>query len=79
MLLKNFAIELKRRAPEAVCIGLHPGTVDTRLSQPFHDNVAPEKLFTPEQSAQHLMRVITQVSAADSGSVFAWDGARIPA
>ena len=44
MLLRNFAIELARRAPEAVCIGLHPGTVDTRLSQPFQGNVAPGKL-----------------------------------
>ena len=79
MLLKNFAIELKRRAPEAVCIGLHPGTVDTRLSQPFQDNVAPGKLFSPGESAAHLLRVIDGVTAADSGCVFAWDGARIPA
>ena len=79
MLLKNFAIELKRRAPEALCIGLHPGTVDTQLSQPFQDNVAPGKLFSPGESAAHLLRVIDGVTPADSGSVFAWDGARIPA
>ncbi len=79
MLLRNFAIELARRAPEAVCIGLHPGTVDTRLSQPFQNNVAPGKLFSPSQSAAHLLRVIDGVNAADSGCVFAWDGSRVPA
>ena len=80
MLLKNFAIELARRAPEAVCIGLHPGTVDTRLSQPFQNNVAPGKLlFSPSQSAAHLLRVIDQVNTVDSGRVFAWDGSRVPA
>jgi NAD(P)-dependent dehydrogenase (short-subunit alcohol dehydrogenase family) len=79
MLLRNFAIELARRAPEAVCIGLHPGTVDTPLSKPFQGNVAPGKLFPPEVSATHLLRVIEEVDAADSGRVFAWDGSPIPA
>jgi NAD(P)-dependent dehydrogenase (short-subunit alcohol dehydrogenase family) len=79
MLLRNFAIELARRAPEAVCIGLHPGTVDTPLSKPFQGNVAPVKLFSPSVSATHLLRVIEKVDAADSGRVFAWDGSPIPA
>lgn len=79
MLIKNFAIELARRAPAAVCIGLHPGTVDTPLSKPFQGNLAPGKLFTPAQSAAHLLRIIDQVGATDSGCVFAWDGSRVPA
>jgi NAD(P)-dependent dehydrogenase (short-subunit alcohol dehydrogenase family) len=79
MLLRNFSIELKRRAPEAVCIGLHPGTVDTALSKPFQGGVAPAKLFSPEVSAAHLLRVIDRVGTADSGRVFAWDGSPIPA
>lgn len=32
MLLKTLALELQRRAPAALCVGLHPGTVDTELS-----------------------------------------------
>jgi NAD(P)-dependent dehydrogenase (short-subunit alcohol dehydrogenase family) len=79
MLLRNFAIELARRAPEAVCIGLHPGTVDTPLSEPFQGNVAPGKLFSPSESAAHLLRVIDRVGTADSGRVFAWDGSPVPA
>lgn len=79
MLLKTFAVELARRAPAAVCIGLHPGTVDTRLSQPFQENVAPGKLFTPEQSAGYLLQVIDRVTPDDSGRAFAWDGSVVPA
>jgi NAD(P)-dependent dehydrogenase (short-subunit alcohol dehydrogenase family) len=79
MLLKTLSIELKRHNPAAVCVGLHPGTVDTALSKPFQRSVAPGKLFSPDQSAAHLLRVIDGLTPADSGGVFAWDGSRIPA
>ena len=78
MLIRTLAVELARRAPEAVCVGLHPGTVDTALSRPFQGNVAPHKLFTPAQAAGHLLQVVEGLQPADSGGLFAWDGARIP-
>lgn len=78
MLVQNFAIELGRRNPQAIAVTLHPGTVDTVLSQPFQRNVAPGQLFTPAQSAAHLLGVIDGLSLADNGGLFAWDGTRIP-
>ena len=78
MLLKNFAIELGRTHKQAVVCGLHPGTVETALSEPFQGNVAPEKLFTPKQSANYLLDVIEGLSPQDSGGVFDWSGERIP-
>jgi NAD(P)-dependent dehydrogenase (short-subunit alcohol dehydrogenase family) len=42
MLLKMAAIEVERTNSAAICIGLHPGTVDTRLSQPFQRRVPQE-------------------------------------
>jgi len=60
-----------------VIIGLHPGTVDTGLSKPFQRNVAPNKLFAREYSAQCLLNVIDDVTVDDSGYCFAWDGKRI--
>ncbi len=77
MLIKNFAIEAKRKLPEAVIVGLHPGTVDTALSQPFQANVPNKQLFTPEISAAHLLNVADNLHADDSGNLFAWDGKRI--
>lgn len=78
MILKNLAIELARTHPQAVVAGLHPGTVDTALSVPFQKGVAADKLFTADYSAGRMLAVLDGLTPADSGGVFAWDGARIP-
>lgn len=78
MLIRTMAIELAVRNPSALCVGLHPGTVDTNLSKPFQQNVSPERLFSPARSVGALLGVIDGLSQQDSGGVFAWDGARIP-
>jgi NAD(P)-dependent dehydrogenase (short-subunit alcohol dehydrogenase family) len=78
MLVKTIAIETARTRPDAIVVALHPGTVDTAMSKPFQNNMAPEKLFTPVRSATHLLKVITNLTPSDSGGHFAWDGTRIP-
>lgn len=78
MMVRNFAIELARTNPAAIAVTLHPGTVDTPLSRPFQRGVPPEKLFTPAQSATHLLHVIEALSAGDSGKLLAWDGSELP-
>lgn len=78
MLVRNFAIELARSHPQALAVALHPGTVDSRLSAPFQRGVAPEKLFSPDQSAGYLLDVLDGLTPADSGGLFGWDGARLP-
>lgn len=77
MLLKNFAIELSRTHPQAIIVGLHPGTVDTGLSAPFQRNVPDGKLFTPQFSAGALLDVLDKLRPEDSGRVFDWQGERI--
>ncbi len=79
MLIRNLAIEHGRTHKAGIVVGLHPGTVATDLSTPFQAGVAPEKLFTPDYSAEHLLRVASGLTATDSGGIFAWDGQRIPA
>ncbi|PBN42848.1 SDR family NAD(P)-dependent oxidoreductase [Sphingobium sp. D43FB] len=78
MIVRNIAIELARINPEAIAVTLHPGTVDSGLSQPFQRNVAPEKLFPPELSARHLLSVIDGLGPEASGHCYGWDGAVIP-
>ena len=78
MLLKTLSIELARRNPTALCVGLHPGTVDTRLSEPFQRGVPEGKLFSPRRSARCLLNVLDRLSPEQSGQVFAWDGQPIP-
>jgi len=54
MMLKTLAIEFQRRYPLVKLIAFHPGTTNSKLSEPFQANVPPEKLFTPEFVAQQL-------------------------
>lgn len=77
MMIKTLSIELARRHPQHIIVGLHPGTVDTALSKPFQRNVPSQALFDAKYSAHCLLSVINQLSVADSGFCFAWDGQRI--
>ena len=78
MIMRNLAIELSRSHPDAIALTLHPGTVETNLSAPFARNVASGQLFTPDHSASCLIDVIDKAVPADSGSLIAWDGQKIP-
>lgn len=78
MMIKTFAVELKRSQPDTIIVGLHPGTVDTELSKPFQRNVAADKLFTRDFSASQLIHVVENITVEDSGYCFAWDGQKIP-
>ena len=77
MLVRNFAIEMARTHPQAIIVALHPGTVDTALSQPFQRGVAENKLFTPDYAAGRMLDVLAGLTPEDSGHLFAWDGERI--
>ncbi len=79
MLIKNYAIEQSRRAPDFIAVGLHPGTVDTALSSPFQKGVPEGKLFSPAQSAGYLLSVLGQLTPDDTGKVFDWQGTEVPA
>jgi NAD(P)-dependent dehydrogenase (short-subunit alcohol dehydrogenase family) len=79
MLIQTMAIELKRTRPQAILVGLHPGTVDTALSKPFQRGVPEGRLFTPDESAERLLTVMDGLGPEDSGGVFAWDGTHIAA
>jgi len=78
MILRNFAIELGRTHPQAVVAALHPGTVATGLSAPFTGAREGQRLFTPDEAARHLLRVVDGLTPAQSGQAFAWDGQPIP-
>ncbi len=78
-LVTCFAIELGRTKKQAVIVGLHPGTVDTGLSAPFQKGVAPQKLFSPDQSAGRLLGVIDGLTPQASGACFDWAGEQVPA
>ena len=76
MLLKTAAIELQRSRKQNICVGLHPGTVATPLSAPFSSKVG-HAIFTPQDSAEYLFRVLSQPGPEETGKCFAWDGTEV--
>jgi NAD(P)-dependent dehydrogenase (short-subunit alcohol dehydrogenase family) len=77
MLIKNASIEMARRYPQAVIVGLHPGTVDSALSKPFQAHVTPDHLFTATHSATQLLQVLEGLTSAETGKCFAYDGSEV--
>lgn len=77
MIVRNASIEMARKSKDIVVVGLHPGTVDSALSQPFQRNVKPGKLFTPSYAVGRMMSVMDDLSPQDTGRCFAWDGGEI--
>ena len=77
MVIKNLSIELRRYNKELVVIGLHPGTVDSHLSQPFQKNLEDSKIFSADFCVLKLSSVIDSLDIKDSGKCIAWDGEEI--
>ncbi len=75
MLVKTAAIEVARTRKDSVLVALHPGTVNSRLSQPFRG----ETIGRPAQdAAADMLRVIDALAPADSGSFRSYNGAELP-
>ena len=75
-LVHTAAIELARQKPQAICVALHPGTVDTPLSSGFAKSglaVQP-----PDEAAARLLAVIDQLCAKDTGGFFNHHGEPLP-
>ena len=73
MMIKNLSIELNRLNKEHVVIGIHPGTVKSRLSEPFLRHVKHD-VFSPEESVGFMTKVINEITHKDSGKCFDFSG-----
>jgi len=73
---RSASIELGRRWPDAICVALHPGTVQTRLTTPFAKSGLDVQ--SPERAAQNILGVIEGLSSKDTGQFFDYSGKRLP-
>ncbi|PVA10411.1 C factor, cell signaling protein [Pelagivirga sediminicola] len=70
-MIHTAAIELKRTHREAVCVALHPGTVETPFTAKY---AGRHKTVKPEEAAHNLLSVLEGLGPEDSGQFFDWQG-----
>jgi NAD(P)-dependent dehydrogenase (short-subunit alcohol dehydrogenase family) len=78
MLLLSLAREWRVSHRNVILLALHPGTVRSRLSEPFISASYPNRVLEPQESAAALLQVMTGCRPADSGSFLDWRGNRVP-
>ncbi|WP_152473878.1 SDR family NAD(P)-dependent oxidoreductase [Roseovarius sp. THAF9] len=69
------AIELSRTHKQSICVALHPGTVETPLTEKF---AGGHKTVTPEAAAQNLLDVLAGLTPENTGQFFDWAGEPVP-
>ena len=74
-ILRCGSIEIRRRWPQAVVAGLHPGTIESALSRPY---ARGRYTASPADAAAQLVKVLDGLTPEDSGGLFAYDGQPIP-
>lgn len=73
-LVRCTAIEVARKRPEAIIIGLHPGTVPSAMTEPY---ARGRFTHSAEACANNLLDVIRQATPQQSGRLLAYDGSLI--
>ena len=75
-LIKTASIELAMKNKKAICIAVHPGTVVSKLSQPFQKTDL--KIQSPHESAKNILQVIFNLNSQNTGNFYNWDGTLLP-
>ena len=75
-MVRTAAIELKRCSPSAICVALHPGTVESELSAPFARSGLDVR--SPRKAALELLGVIEALTPEDTGTFLDQRGDRPP-
>lgn len=75
-LVKTGAIELARRKPDAICVAIHPGTVESPLSEPFHKSGL--KIRSAQEAATDILDIIRSLKPAHNGAFVDYSGTPLP-
>ena len=75
MLIKTASIELARTKPNIALIAMHPGTVNSRLSQPFRG----QQIGRPAHDAcTDMLKVMKNIESKDTGNFYSYSGEKLP-
>lgn len=69
------AIELSRSHKDAVCVALHPGTVQTPFTEKY---VGRHPAVPAEEAAENLLSVMDGLTSAQTGGFYDWAGKEVP-
>ena len=73
-IIRTASIEIARKQKQHIVVALHPGTVETPLTQ---DYAARHPTIKPAESAMSLLAVIDGLTPEDNGSFWDWKGERV--
>ncbi|KAG6840444.1 hypothetical protein C0991_006709 [Blastosporella zonata] len=76
--VKTFDLQLQMNRSQAMCVGVHPGTVKTDLSKGFWGSERNRKLFEAEDAAAKLIEVVSRLEIGQRGKVWDWAGKEVP-
>lgn len=74
--VRTASIELARKNPHAVCVAVHPGTVDTALSTPFAKTGLPVQ--TAADAASQMLDTLSKFTPQHTGGFFDRFGRPLP-
>ncbi|MCO4753594.1 MAG: SDR family NAD(P)-dependent oxidoreductase [Bacteriovoracaceae bacterium] len=77
MFMKNISIELKNKQLNTTVLAVHPGTTISPLSEPYIGGIN-HKIWSPEETAQHICEVVSTLDMSMSGTFKNWDGTSLP-
>ena len=73
--VRTASIELARSHREAVCVALHPGTVQTAFTEKY---LGRHPSVPASEAATNLLNVIDGLAPAQTGHYFDWAGKEVP-
>ena len=76
MIIKTVSIEFKKINKNIILVGLHPGTVKTKLSDPFSKSA--KNIFSAHESGINLLKVIEELDLDSSGKIYDFSGKIVP-
>ena len=71
-MIKTASIEMKMKNLNAICLAIHPGTVESKLSKPFQKNDLT--IQSPQEYASNIFKILNSSTSKDTGSFYNWDG-----
>jgi NAD(P)-dependent dehydrogenase (short-subunit alcohol dehydrogenase family) len=76
--VKTFDLQLQVNKSQAICVGVHPGTVKTDLSKDFWSSANVKELFEPKDAAQRVADVVAGLTMGQRGKIWDWAGKQVP-